>query len=320
MDERHLPTDPQAEAAEPTAGEGSSLALIGAPFDLGSGYRGSAGGPAALRAGLAAALRQGGWEVSDGGDIPGLAHLAAATVDGCRNLDAVVAACRAVREATAAALSKGRFPLLLGGDHSLAIGSIAAVSQHCARQGRPLFVLWFDAHADFNTPQSSPSGCVYGMPVAVISGEGHASLLALGHSRPIVDISRIALIGVRSVDPLEVPRVAGRGLRVFTMDEIRRQGMATLTGQALAEAVRAGAHVHVSFDLDVLDPEEAPGVGLPEADGTTFAETTAALKAAMQTGLVGSFDLMEHSPTADPSGRTTRRVIDMMTAVLRRGD
>lgn len=319
MDERHQPSDLQPEAAETAASERSSLALIGAPFDLGSGYRGSAGGPAALRAGLATVLRRGGWEVSESGDIPGVANLPAATVDGCRNLDAVVAACRAVREATGAALAKGQFPLLLGGDHSLAIGSIAAVAQHCARQGRPLFVLWFDAHADFNTPQSSPSGCVYGMPVAIISGEGHPSLLALGHGRPIVDIARIALIGVRSVDPLEVPRVAGRGLRVFTMDEIRRQGMAKLVKQALAEAVRVGAHVHVSFDLDVLDPEEAPGVGLPEADGTNFAETTAALSAVLQTGLVGSFDLMEHSPTADPSGQTTQRVIEMMTVVLRKG-
>jgi arginase len=319
MDERHRPSDLQPETAETVAGERSSLVLIGAPFDLGSGYRGSAGGPAVLRASLAVALRQGGWEVSDSGELPGLTNLPAATVDGCRNLDAVIAACRTVREATSAALTGGQFPLLLGGDHSLAIGSIAAVSQHCARQGRPLFVLWFDAHADFNTPQSSPSGCVYGMPVAVISGEGHSSLLALGHSRPIVDISRIALIGVRSVDPLEVPRVAGRGLRVFSMAEIRRHGMATLTGRALADAVRLGAHVHVSFDLDVLDPEEAPGVGLPEADGTDFVETTAALRAALQTGLVGSFDLMEHSPTADPSGQTTQRVIEMMTAVFRKG-
>jgi arginase len=320
MDERHLPSDLQTELSQRSTDEAPRLTVIGAPFDLGSGYRGSAGGPAVLRPALATALQQSGWQVSENGDIPGLATLAAATVDGCRNLDAVVAGCRAVRDATGAALTKGQFPLLLGGDHSLAIGSIAAVSEHCARQGRPLFVLWFDAHADFNTPQSSPSGCIYGMPVAVISGEGHPALLALGHSQPVVDISRIALIGVRSVDPLEVPRVTGRGLRVFTMDQIRRRSMAALVDEALAEAVRLGAHVHVSFDLDVLDPEEAPGVGLPEADGTSFAETQAALRAAMKTGLVGSFDLMEHSPMADPSGETTRRVVDMMTLVLRKGD
>jgi arginase len=154
--------------------------------------------------------------------------------------------------------------------------------------------------------------------VAIISGEGHPALLALGHSQPMVDIRRIAQVGVRSVDPLEVPRVTGRGLRQITMDDIRRRGMAVLVREALGEAERLGAHVHISFDLDVLDPEEAPGVGLPEADGISFAEAQAALTAAMESGLVGSFDLMEHSPTADPSGKTTRRVIEMMGVVLRR--
>lgn len=318
MDQRHLPSEAQAESGDRPVREAPRLALIGAPFDLGSGYRGSAGGPAVMRGPLAAALRMGGWDVADRGELAGLARLSTATIDGCRNLDAVIAACRAVRDATGAALAEDRLPLLLGGDHSLAIGSIAAVAEHCDRQKRPLFVLWFDAHADFNTPQSSPSGCVYGMPVAIISGEGHASLLALGHRQPIVDIRRIALVGVRSVDPLEVPRVTERGLRVFPMSEIRRRGMAALARQATAEAIRLGAHIHLSFDLDVLDPEEAPGVGLPEADGATFAETQAALRAVVETGLVGSFDLMEHSPAADPSGMTTRRVVEMMMQVFRR--
>ncbi len=209
-------------------------------------------------------------------------------------------------------------PLLLGGDHSLAIGSIAAAAAHSARAGRPFFVLWLDAHADFNTPDSSPSGCVFGMPVAVVSGEGHPSLLALGHDKPMVDIGSIALLGVRSVDPLEVTRVRDRALRTHSMDEIRRHGMAALALRALEGAQRAGAHIHVSFDLDVLDPSEAPGVGLPEAGGTMIAETEACLAAVMGTGLVGSFDLVEHNPTADPSGGTTQRVIDMMAQALGR--
>jgi len=223
-----------------------------------------------------------------------------------------------VRDESSAALKAGRLPLLLGGDHSLAIGSIAAASAHAARAGRPFFVLWLDAHADFNLPETSPSGCVFGMPVAVVSGEGHPSLLALGHATPIVDVRNIALLGVRSVDPLEVPRVRDRGLRVHGMEAIRRHGMAALALQALERPMREGAHIHVSFDLDVLDPEEAPGVGLPEADGATIEETQACLEAVMKTGLVGSFDLMEHNPSADPGGGTTRRVIELMSRALTR--
>lgn len=318
MDERHLPPDLHSHDADSQASETPRLSLIGAPFDLGSGHRGSAGGPSALRPVLATALRGSGWEVSDRGDLPGLARAPGNTVDGCRSLAEVVEACRAVRDATEAVLDDGRFPLLIGGDHSLAIGSIAAVSRYCARRQKPLVLLWFDAHADFNTPQSSPSGSVYGMPVAVVTGEGHPSLLALGYSRPMIDVRRVALIGVRSVDPLERPRVQKRGLRVFTMAHIRERSMAALAREAVQEAVRLGAHLHVSFDLDVLDPQEAPGVGLPEADGTSFAETQAALAAVMETGLVGSFDLMEHAPDHDPAGVTTRRVAEMMTAVLRK--
>jgi arginase len=295
------------------------LTLFGAPTDLGSAFRGSGGGPGALRAGgLAEALRHAGWEVADAGDVVTASDRVGAKIDGCSSLAEVAAACRAVRDASAQVLTAARLPLLLGGDHSLAIGSIAAASAHAARSGRPFFVLWLDAHADFNLPETSPSGCVFGMPVAVVSGEGHPSLLALGQTRPIVDIRNIALLGVRSVDPLEVPRVRGRGLRVHGMEEIRRDGMAALALKALEPAIRDGAHIHVSFDLDVLDPEEAPGVGLPEADGATIAQTQECLEAVMKTGLVGSFDLMEHNPGADPEGGTTRRVIALMAAALRR--
>ena len=212
----------------------------------------------------------------------------------------------------------GRMPLLLGGDHSLAIGSIAAAAAHCARLRRPFFVLWLDAHADFNTVDSSSSGCIFGMPVAVTTGEGHPSLLAIGLARPMVEIGNFALLGVRSVDPLESVRVRERGLRVHSMDEVRRDGMDTLARQAIERAVREGAHIHVSLDLDVLDPGEAPGVGLPEPGGTTLAETEACLRSVMETGLVGSFDLMEHNPGNDPSGRTTQRVVALMSRVLAR--
>lgn len=318
IDERYSPGGAVENGSLPAA-ETARLTLIGAPTDLGSAFRGSAGGPEALRAGgLAAALKRAGWDVADAGNVVSANSRIGQSIDGCASLREVAASCRAVRDAAAGALALGRMPLLLGGDHSLAIGSIAAAVAHCARLRRPFFVLWLDAHADFNTPQSSPSGCVFGMPVAVTTGEGHPSLLALGLSRPIVAVRDFALLGVRSVDPLEVVRVRERGLRTHGMEEIRRHGMAALALQALERPLREGAHIHVSFDLDVLDPGEAPGVGLPEAGGTTLAETGECLAAAMATGLVGSFDLMEHNPSGDPSGSTTQRVIALMEQVLAR--
>lgn len=268
--------------------------------------------------GLAAALRRSSWDVADAGNVVAATDQVGRKVDGCASLNEVAAACRAVRDAASGALAMGRMPLLLGGDHSLAIGSIAASAAHCARLRRPFFVLWLDAHADFNTADSSPSGCIFGMPVAVTTGEGHPSLLAIGLARPMVDIRNFALLGVRSVDPLEVVRVRERGLRVHSMEAVRQHGMAMLAMQALERAVREGAHMHVSLDLDVLDPEEAPGVGLPEPDGATLAETEACLVSVMETGLVGSFDLMEHNPFNDPSGHTTQRVIALMERVLAR--
>jgi arginase len=267
---------------------------------------------------LGETLRRQGWQVSDAGNAFKPPAEIGRTIDGCASLDEVVASCRAVRDCAAQVLQAGRLPLLLGGDHSLAIGSIAAAAAHAARLRQPFFVLWLDAHADFNVPETSPSGGIFGMPVAVVSGEGHPSLLALGHSTPIVELRNIALLGVRSVDELEAPRVRERGLRVHGMDEVREHGMAALAMKALERPIREGAHIHVSFDLDVLDPMEAPGVGLPEADGVTIEETRACLEAVMKTGLVGSFDLMEHNPSADPDGGTTRRVVELMGRVFGR--
>lgn len=288
------------------------IALIGAPFDLGSGGKGSVDGPAALReAGIATVLRARGRRVIDRGDPPGIVNTPGATVDGCHHLHEVAQSCRAVRDAVAAALAAGDLPLLLGGDHSLAMGSIAAVARHCAAAGRPLFVVWLDAHADFNTPRSSPTGYVYGMPVAVVTGEGRPELTALGHAQPMLGLERIAQIGVRSVDPLEDERILARGLRVYRMAELKQRGMAQVIAEALEPVRRAGGHLHVSLDIDFLDPAVAPGVGLAEPDGPGFDDAAHCLAAIEATGLLGSFDLLELSPSHDPSGATARRVIDL---------
>jgi len=294
-------------------GSARRVALIGAPFDLGSGGKGSAAGPAALRAaGLADTLRQRGLRVVDRGDARGVINAPGATIDGCHHLREVVASCRAVRDEVGRALAGGEMPLLLGGDHSLAMGSMAAVAAHCAAQRRPLFVLWLDAHADFNTADSSPTGYVYGMPVAVATGDGHPDLLALGTSRPMLDVRRITQIGVRSVDPLEEERIRDKHLRIYRMTDVRRRGMASVIAEALEPVRRASGHLHVSLDIDFLDPAVAPGVGLAEPDGPDFNEAALCLSAVRATGLLGSFDLLELSPSHDPSGGTTARVIDLV--------
>lgn len=288
------------------------MALIGAPTDLGSGQTGAARGPAALReAGIAAALRRHGFMVSDRGDAD-VVNTTGGVVDGCEHLIEVAASCRAVRDAVAAALDNDQLPLLMGGDHSLAIGSLAAVARHCAAIRRPLSVLWLDAHTDFNTPESSPSSRIYGMPVAVAAGEGHPALLALGHAVPMVDVARFSLIGARSIDPLEAVRVREAGLRVYTMADVRRRGIAAVAGEALEGAAREGAHLHVSFDVDFLDPEVAPGTGLAEPDGPSLAEAQACLRQIGESGLLGSFDLVELAPAMDPSGATAKRLIGLI--------
>jgi len=244
--------------------------------------------------------------------VRGLVNAPGATVDGCHHLHEIAGNCRLIRDEVAASLASGECPLLIGGDHSVAMGSLAAVAKHCDSKGTPLFVLWLDAHADFNTPDSSPTGKLYGMPVAVATGEGHPALTRLGHAVPMVDIARVAQVGVRSIDPLEEARIHARGLQVYRMTEVRSRGMASVIADALAPVRAAQGHLHVSFDVDFLDPSVAPGTGLHEPDGPSFDQAAACMEAIAATGLLGSFDLLELAPKADSSGVTARRVIDLV--------
>ncbi len=290
------------------------VGLIGAPVDLGSGGKGAAGGPQGLRAGgLAAALRGRGYDVADRGDIAGLTNSPGRSIDGCHHLQEIAHDCALVRDAVAGALARGELPLLMGGDHSLAIGSLAAVAKHCAAIDKPLHVLWLDAHADFNTPATSPTGYIYGMPVAVAAGEGHPRLTAIGAGAPRLDVRRITQVGVRSIDPLEAVRLRDRGVRIYGMADIRARGMHTVITEALEDVRRARGHLHVSFDVDFLDPSVAPGVGLTEPDGPLFHEAEACMAAIAETGLLGSFDVVELSPGHDASGGTARRVIQLIS-------
>jgi arginase len=250
-----------------------TVSLIGAPTDVGAGTRGASMGPEALRvARLQAMLESQGVEVIDRGNLQGPGNPGLPPVDGYRHLAEVAAWNRAVHDAFHSELAASRLPILLGGDHSLAIGSISAVARHCREHGRKLRVIWFDAHADSNTNVLTPSGNIHGMPMAVLCGYGPAQLAGLGGKVPIISPGFIRQIGIRSVDEGEKRFVHELGLEVFDMRFIDEMGMRQTMQAALAGLDR-DTHLHVSFDVDFLDPDIAPEVAV-DLLGSLFGKST----------------------------------------------
>jgi len=292
------------------------VSLIGAPTDVGAGARGASMGPEALRvAGIAQALAGHGVDVVDRGNLAGPTNPWLPARDGYRHLDEVVAWNRAVHDAVLAELRLERLPLLLGGDHSLAVGSIGAVARHCRERGRRLRVLWLDAHADFNTSALTPSGNLHGMPVAVLCGHGPAPLLAIGDVVPALQPRQVRQIGIRSVDPLEKRFVHEAGLEVFDMRYIDEHGMRHAMELALA-TLDANTHLHVSFDVDFLDPEIAPGVGTTVPGGPTYREAQLAMEMIADSGRLASLDLMELNPALDVRNRTADLTVDLVESLF----
>ncbi len=292
------------------------LSLIGAPTDIGAGHRGASMGPEALRvAGLAEALRQHGAEVLDRGNLAGPTNPWLPPVDGYRHLDEVVAWNLAVHDAMLAELRDGRLPLLLGGDHSLAIGSISAVARHCREVGRKLRVLWLDAHADFNTSGLTPSGNIHGMPVACLCGHGPQPLIEIGGQVPALNPKWIRQIGIRSVDAGEKRLVHQTGLEVFDMRYIDEMGMRHTMELALA-TLDAHTHLHVSFDVDFLDAELAPGVGTTVPGGPTYREAQLCMEMIADTGRLASLDVMELNPALDVRNKTAVLAVDLIESLF----
>jgi len=292
------------------------LSLIGAPTDIGAGHRGAAMGPEAMRvAGLADALRQHGAEVLDRGNLAGPVNPWLPPQGGYRHLDEVVAWNRAVHDAVLAELRLGRLPLLLGGDHSLAIGSIGAVARHCREAGKKLRVLWLDAHADFNTSELTPSGNLHGMPVACLCGHGPQALLQIGGQVPALQPKWIRQIGIRSVDPGEKRLVHQAGLEVFDMRYIDEMGMRHAMELALA-TLDANTHLHVSFDVDFLDPGIAPGVGTTVPGGPTYREAQLCMEMIADTGRLASLDVMELNPAFDERNKTAALAVDLIESLF----
>lgn len=292
------------------------IRLIGAPTDIGAGTRGSSMGPEALRvAGLQATLEGRGLQVKDDGNLSGPPNPWQAPVQGYRHLAEVAAWNRSVHEAVFSALSEGDLPLLLGGDHCLAIGSISAVARRCRETGQTLRVLWLDAHADFNTDRLTPTGNTHGMPVAVLCGHGPAELTGIGGVAPAIQASAVRQIGIRSVDEGEKHFIRQSGLEVFDMRYIDEQGMRQTMAAALA-GVDAQTHLHVSFDVDFLDAMIAPGVGTAVKGGPTYREAQLCMEMIADTGRLASLDVMELNPALDVRNGTAEVVLELIESLF----
>ena len=293
-----------------------SVSLIGAPTDIGAGHRGARMGPDALRiAGLGEALVARGIDVIDRGDLHGPDNPWQPPVEGYRHLDQVVAWNRAVMDAVEAELDAGRMPILLGGDHCLGLGSITAVARHCRRTGKKLRVLWLDAHADFNTSQVTPSGNVHGMPVACLCGLGPDPLVNLGGSAPAMRPDEIRQIGIRSVDPGEKRLVKEYGLDIYDMRHIDEVGMKRTMEAALA-GLDDDTHLHVSFDVDFLDPSIAPGVGTTVPGGPNYREAQLVMEMIADTGRLASLDIVELNPALDHGNATAELAVDLVESLF----
>jgi arginase len=293
-----------------------AVSLIGVPTDIGAGHRGASMGPEALRvANLVARLSARGLDVADRGNLQGPMNPWEPPHDGYRHLPAVVEWNRAVYEAVYAELAAGRLPIMLGGDHCLAIGSITAVARHCRERGKKLRVLWLDAHADFNTAQVTPSGNIHGMPVACLCGMGPEELTTLGGGKPATTPDVFRQIGIRSVDEGEKRLVREARVSIFDMRQIDESGMKRVMEAAL-EGVDADTHLHVSFDVDFLDPTIAPGVGTTVRGGPNYREAQLCMEMIADTGRLASLDIVELNPAFDKRNQTAKLAVDLVESLF----
>jgi arginase len=293
------------------------IRIVGVPLDLGGGRRGVDMGPSALRiAGLGLRLQELGYEVDDEGnvDVPELETKTPGNPK-AKYLTEISAACRKLYKIARVSVKDGYTPLVLGGDHSLAVGSIAAVADEMAKQGRQLGVLWIDAHGDMNTPDTTETGNVHGMPLASVIGLGADELVRIGDRVPIVPADHVALIGVRSLDMAERRQVRASGLRVYTMRQIDEQGIASVMKDILTKFTDV-TDLHVSFDMDSLDPTLAPGIGTPAFGGLRYREAHLALEMIADTGLLRSMDLVEVNPILDVRNQTAQMAVEFICSAF----
>jgi arginase len=293
-----------------------TVSLIGAPTDVGASVRGAGMGPDALRvAGLHDALVAMKLDVIDHGNLAGPPTPWLPPRAGIRHLDEVVAWNRSVFDRVAAVLAAGQVPLLMGGDHCLAIGSISAVARHCRYAKKKLRVIWLDAHTDVNHPGISPSGNLHGMPVSCLLGNGPERLVGWSGQPHAITRDDIDFIGIRSVDNDEKMAIRALELSVFDMRHIDEHGMRNTMTEALHD-VDDDTHLHVSFDLDCLDPMDAPGVGTGVRGGPTYREMQLCMEMIADTGRMGSLDVVEINPALDVRNRTAELAVDFITSLF----
>jgi arginase len=294
----------------------ATIELIGVPTDIGAGARGASMGPEALRvAGLIEMLKNHGLGVVDSGNLAGPTNPWLPPVNGYRHLAEVTQWNEALHEASYAALQKGHLPIVLGGDHCLGIGSISAVARHCRATGKDLRVIWLDAHADFNTSELTPTGNIHGMPVAILCGHGPEQLIQIGGVVPAIDSDVVHQVGIRSVDEGEKRFVHQQGLEVFDMRYIDEHGMRETMERAL-DGMTDNTHLHVSFDVDFLDPAIAPGVATTVPGGPTYREAQLCMEMIADTGRLASLDIMEVNPACDVKNQTALLAVDLVDSLF----
>lgn len=296
-----------------------AIAIIGAPLDLGAGRRGVDMGPSAVRvAGLGRRLGALGYDVTDLGNVP-VAQAESVPDEGPRDakyLPQIAATCERLGELTSQALADGKTPLVLGGDHSIAVGTVAGVSRFFRQSNKKIGLLWIDAHADMNTPQSSPSGNVHGMPLACCIGIGPDPLARMFGFSPKVDPANVVLLGIRDLDRIEREIVRDSGVHAFTMREVDERGMRAVIGEAIAIATEGAAGFHLSFDMDFVDPQYAPGVGTPVRGGATYREAHLAMEVVCDSGAMLSMEVVEVNPVIDEVNRTADLAVELILSAM----
>ncbi len=298
--------------------DGASVGLLGVPLDLGSGRRGTDMGPSALRiAGLTRRIEGLGITVQDHGYVavaaPETRQPGDATLRFGRE---IFRTCRRLRDRVRGIVDGGALPLVLGGDHSIAMGTVAGVAAHLLERKGKLGLLWIDAHADLNTPNTSPSGNVHGMPLAVILGRGAPMLLDLLAAQPMVSVENTAILGLRAVDPGEKDRIRRLGVSVYSMKDLDERGVSTCVREALDTVCKNTAGFHLSYDMDAVDPEVAPGVGTPVQGGLTYREAHLACELVAESGRMLAMEVVEVTPMLVMRNKTAQVAIGLIQSAL----
>ena len=295
-----------------------TIRIIGVPMDLGSGRRGVDMGPSALRiAGLAEKLRALGQSVVDEGDIPVKTPEQQRVKDEkLRYLPEIARATTVLSTRVDRILDNGDFPLILGGDHSIAIGTIAGMSAFCRKRKKKFCVLWIDAHGDMNTPETSPSGNVHGMPLAVCVGLGPLELTSIGGQFVKVEPKNVVLLGIRELDSAEKAKIKEIGVNVFTMEDIDKYGIHRVMTRVLQRITKAADFLHVSLDLDAMDPSIAPGVGTPVKGGLDYRESHLIMETLAESGRMNSLEVVEVNPILDNRNQSAEFAVELVQSAF----